>query len=33
MKLKDEIIQIEQQSKEIENTRNEIIDLLNNMEV
>ena len=33
MELKDEIIQIEQQSKEIENTRNEIIDLLNNMEV
>lgn len=33
MKLKDEIIQIEQQTKEIENTRNEIIDLLTNMEV
>ena len=33
MKIKDEIIQIEQQSKEIENTRNEIIDLLTNMEV
>lgn len=33
MKQKDEIIQIEQQSKQIRNIRNDIIDIMNNLEV
>ncbi len=33
MKQKDEIIQIEQQSKQIQNIRDDIIDIMNNLEV
>lgn len=33
MKLKDEIIQIEQQTKQIKDIKNDITDLLTNMEV
>lgn len=33
MKQKDEIIQIEQQSKQIQNIRDDIVDIMNNLEV
>lgn len=33
MKQKDEIIQIEKQSKQIQNIRDDIIDIMNNLEV
>lgn len=33
MKLKDEIIQIEKQCKEIENIRDDITDIMNKMEI
>lgn len=33
MKQKDEIIQIEQQSKQIQNIRDDIINIMNNLEV
>lgn len=33
MKQKDEIIQIERQSKQIQNIRDDIIEIMNNLEV